>query len=86
MEQTDTYTIPSIRWWGLPVGLAFMVGGGAATFYSTQGVNDFMTGVIGAIAFLILVAGIIAFGAFVYSIIAHGVGKTEPKSYIPSAW
>lgn len=84
MEHEDTYQVPEIRWWGLPVGLSFMVGGGAATFYVNQGVDDFMTGVIGAIAFLVLVAGIIAFGAFVYSIIAHGVGKTEAKAFIPS--
>lgn len=85
MEHEDTYTIPGIRWWGLPVGLAFIVGGGAATFYVNQGINDATTSVIGAVAFIVLVAGIIAFGAFVYSIIAHGVGKTEAKNYIPSS-
>lgn len=85
MAQEDMYTIPEIRWWGLPVGLALMVAGVAATFYVNQGITDTTTGVIGAIAFLVLVAGIISFGAFVYSIIAHNVGKTEAKRYIPSA-
>ncbi|HEX9036756.1 MAG TPA: hypothetical protein VF808_07165 [Ktedonobacterales bacterium] len=84
MEHEDTYRIPEIRWWGLPVGLAFMVGGGAATFYVNQGITGGLTGLVGAIAFLVLVTGIIAFGAFVYSIIAHGVGRTEAKTYIPS--
>lgn len=87
MEHEDTYRIPEIRWWGLPVGLTFIVAGFAATLYANQGINDdVMTFVIGGIAFLILVAGIIAFGAFVYSIIAHGVGKIEAKHYIPSAY
>lgn len=87
MEHEDTYRIPDIRWWGLPVGLTFMVAGFAATLYANQGVtNDVMTFVIGATAFLVLVAGIVAFGAFVYSIIARGVGKTESKRYIPSAY
>jgi len=85
MAQEDSYKISEIRWWGLPVGLSFMVGGAAGTFYVNQGIVGAQTILIGAIAFLILVAGIIAFGAFVYSIIAHGVGKTEAKSYIPSA-
>ncbi|HEU0027561.1 MAG TPA: hypothetical protein VFQ25_10645 [Ktedonobacterales bacterium] len=85
MAQEDTYAIPEIRWWGLPVGLSLMVAGGAATFYANQGITDTMTGVVGAIAFLVLVAGIVSFGAFVYSIIARGVGKTEAKRYIPSA-
>ena len=85
MAQEDTYTIPEIRWWGLPVGLSFMVGGGAGTFYVNQGIVGTQTILIGTVAFLILVAGIISFGAFVYSIIAHGVGKSEAKNYIPSA-
>jgi hypothetical protein len=84
MEHEDTYRIPDIRWWGLPVGLTFMVAGFAATLYANQGVTDAMTWIVGAIAFLVLVAGIVAFGAFVYSIIAHGVGKIEAKTYIPS--
>lgn len=84
MEHVDTYKIPEIRWWGLPVGLSFIVGGAAATFYVNQGITGTLTGMIGAIAFLILVAGIIAFGAFCYSIIARGVGKTEAKRYIPN--
>ncbi len=84
MAQEDTYKVPEIRWWGLPVGLSFMVGGAAATFYVNQGITGTQTVIIGAIAFLVLVAGIIAFGAFVYSIIARGVGKTEAKTYIPS--
>lgn len=86
MEHEDTYRIPDIRWWGLPVGLTFMVAGFAATLYANQGVADTMTWLVGAIAFLVLVAGIVAFGAFVYSIIAHGVGKTEAKTYIPSGY
>ncbi len=85
MEQEDTYKIPQIRWWGLPVGLAFMVAGAGGTAYVNQGIQGMQTIVIGAIAFLVLVAGIIAFGAFVYSIIARGVGKAEAKTYIPSA-
>lgn len=85
MAQEDTYKIPEIRWWGLPVGLSLMVAGVGATFYVNQGVSDATTGLIGAIAFLVLVSGIIAFGAFVYSIIARSVGKTEAKHYIPSA-
>lgn len=85
MAQDDTYKVPEIRWWGLPVGLSFIVAGAAATFYVNQGVTGTTTVMIGAVAFLVLVAGIISFGAFVYSIIAHGVGKTEAKSYIPSA-
>ena len=84
MEHADTYRIPEIRWWGLPVGLAFLVAGGGATFYANQGINDAMTSVVGAIAFLVLVAGIIALGAFIYSVIARGVGKTEAKTYVPS--
>lgn len=87
MEHEDTYRIPDISWWGLPVGLTFIVAGFEATLYVNQGINDdVMTFVIGAIAFLVLVAGIIAFGAFVYSIIAHGVGKIEAKHYIPNAY
>jgi hypothetical protein len=85
MAQEDTYRIPEIRWWGLPVGLALIVAGVAATFYVNQGIVDTTTGVVGAIAFLVLVAGIISFGAFVYSIIARGVGKAEAQRYIPSA-
>ena len=63
MAQEDTYKIPEIRWWGLPVGLSFIVAGTGATFYVNQGVEGTQTIVIGALAFLILVAGIIAFGA-----------------------
>lgn len=85
MAQDDTYKVPEIRWWGLPVGLSFIAGGAAATFYVNQGVTGAATDFIGAVAFLILVSGIIAFGAFVYSIIARGVGKTEAKHYIPAA-
>ncbi len=85
MEHEDTYKIPEIRWWGLPVGLSFIVGGIGGTFYVNQGITGTQTIVIGAIAFLVLITGIITFGAFVYSIIAHNVGKTEAKTYIPSS-
>jgi hypothetical protein len=84
MAQEDTYNIPEIRWWGLPVGLSLMVAGVGGTMYVNQGIEGTLTIVIGAIAFLLLVSGIITFGAFVYSIIARGVGKVEAKTYLPS--
>jgi hypothetical protein len=85
MAQEETYIIPEIRWWGLPVGLSFIAGGGAATFYANQGISGLTSELVGAAAFLGLVAGIVAFGAFVYSIIAREVGKTEAKQFASGA-
>ena len=84
MAQEDTYVIPEIRWWGLPVGISLIVAGIGGTMYVNQGVTGTLTIVIGALAFLILVAGIVSFGAFAYSIIERGVGKREAKTYISS--
>ena len=85
MAQQDTYVIPEIKWWGLPVGVSLLVFGIAMTFYVNQGIDNAMTSLIGAVAFLVFVAGIVSLGSFIYSIISRNVGKTEAKTYIPSA-
>jgi hypothetical protein len=85
MAQNQTYKISEIRWWGLPVGLSFIVAGFVGTNYANQSVASVTTGAVGAVSFLVLVAGLVALGAFVYSIITHEVGKTESKHYVPGA-
>lgn len=81
----DTYKIPEVQWWGLPVGLTFIVSAIAATFYVNLGEESFTNGLIGAIALPVLGLGIVALGAFIYSIIAHSVGRKEAQRYIPEA-
>lgn len=81
----ETYKIPELQWWGLPVGITFIAAGIAATMYVNQGIESFTTGVIGAIALLVLCAGIMSFGTFVYSIIAKGVSRSEAKRFIPES-
>ena len=81
----ETYRIPEIQWWGLPVGLTFIVSAVAATFYVNQGNDTFVNGLVGAIALPVLGLGIVSLGAFIYSIIAHSVGRTEAKRFIPEA-
>lgn len=85
MAQEQTYKINEISWWGLPVGLSFIVAGFAGTYYVNQGISGVSTEIIGALAFLGLVAGIISFAVFVYSIITREVGKGESKRFIPGA-
>ncbi len=79
----ETYRIPEVQWWGLPVGLTFIVSAIAATFYVNLGEASFINGLVGAIALPVLGLGIISLGAFIYSIIAHNVGKTESQKFIP---
>jgi hypothetical protein len=81
----ETYKVPEVQWWGLPVGLTFIVSAIAATFYVNLGYDSFLNGVIGAIALPMLGLGIVSLGAFIYSIIAHNVGKTEAKRFIPES-
>ncbi|HEU5344805.1 MAG TPA: hypothetical protein VFU60_10695 [Ktedonobacterales bacterium] len=81
----ETYKVPQMQWWGLPVGVVFIVSAVAATFYVNQGINDATTGFIGAIALLVLALGITSLGAFIYSIIARGVARTEAKNFVPEA-
>lgn len=81
----EMYRIPEVQWWGLPVGLTFIVSSIAATFYANNGEAGFTNGLIGAIALPVLALGIVSLGAFIYSIIAHNVGKTEAPKFIPEA-
>ncbi|HET9110151.1 MAG TPA: hypothetical protein VFN78_04930 [Ktedonobacterales bacterium] len=81
----ETYRVPEVQWWGLPVGLTFIVSAIAATFYVNLGEASFTNGVVGAIALPVLALGIVSLGAFIYSIIAHNVGKTEAPKFIPEA-
>lgn len=81
----DTYKIPQVQWWGLPVGIVFICSAVAATFYVNQGNDTFLNGLIGAIALPVLALGEIALGAFIYSIIARGVSRTEAPHYVPES-
>jgi hypothetical protein len=79
----ETYKTPEVQWWGLPVGLTFIVSSIAATFYVNLGQESFVNGLIGAIALLVLAAGIVSLGAFIYSVIGRSIAETEAKNYIP---
>lgn len=79
----DTYKIPQVQWWGLPVGIVFICSAVAATFYVNQGHDTFLNGLIGGIALPALALGEVALGAFIYSIIARGVSRTEAPHYVP---
>lgn len=79
----DTYKIPQVQWWGLPVGIVFICSAVAATFYVNQGNDTFLNGLIGGIALPVLALGEVALGAFIYSIIARGVSRTEARHYVP---
>lgn len=81
----ETYKIPEVQWWGLPVGLTFIISAVSATFYVNLGNDTFVNGLIGAIALPVLGLGIVSLGAFIYSVIAHSVGRTEAKHFIPSS-
>jgi hypothetical protein len=81
----DTYKIHEVQWWGLPVGIVFIASAIAATLYVNQGIANAVTGLIGAIALLILSFGIFGLGSFIYSIIARAVARTEAKNYIPES-
>lgn len=81
----ETYKIPEVQWWGLPVGLTFIVSAVAATFYVNLGNDTFLNGLIGAIALPALGVGIISLGAFIYSVIAHSIAPKEAKHFIPSS-
>jgi len=80
----ETYKIPEVQWWGLPVGLTFIVSAIAATFYVNLGDDTFLNGLIGAIALPVLGLGIISLGAFIYSVIGRSIARTEAKNFIPS--
>ncbi len=75
----ETYKIPEVQWWGLPVGITFIVSAVALTFYVNRGDVTFLNGVIGAIALPLLGAGLASFAAFIYSIITHGAAPGEAK-------
>ncbi|MGH2504036.1 MAG: hypothetical protein ACRDID_16130 [Ktedonobacterales bacterium] len=81
----DTYKIPQLQWWGLPVGIVFICSAVAATFYVNQGNDTFTNGLIGAIALPVLALGLTGLGAFIYSIIARGVARGEAPRYVPEA-
>ncbi len=81
----ETYKIHEVQWWGLPVGVVFIVSSIAATLYANQGNDTITNGVVGAIALLVLAFGIFSLGAFIYSIIARAVARTEAKNFIPEA-
>lgn len=81
----DTYKIPQLQWWGLPVGIVFICSAVAATFYVNQGNDTFTNGLIGAIALPVLALGLIGLGSFIYSIIARGVARSEAPRYVPEA-
>ncbi len=82
MEQ-ETYKMPEVQWWGLPVGLAFIVFAIGLTFYVNLGQDTFLNGLVGAIALPMLGAGIVSLGAFIYSVIHSSVAATEAKRFIP---
>lgn len=81
----ETYKIPEVQVWGLPVGLTFIVSAIAATFYVNLGQETFINGLIGAIALPLLGAGILSLGAFIYSLIARSVAPTEAKNFVPES-
>jgi hypothetical protein len=81
----DTYKIPQVQWWGLPVGIVFICSAVAATFYVNQGNDTFTNGLIGAIALPVLALGIMGLGAFIYSVIARGVARGEAPRYVPES-
>ncbi|HEY8323583.1 MAG: hypothetical protein ACHQ1E_02920 [Ktedonobacterales bacterium] len=81
----DTYKIPQVQWWGLPVGIVFICSAVAATFYVNQGNDTFTNGLIGAIALPVLALGITGLGAFIYSVIARGVARGEAPRYVPES-
>ncbi len=83
-QQTQTYKIPEVQLWGLPVGLVFIVAAVGATFYVNLGQDTFINGLIGAIALPVLGLGIFSLGSFIYSLIARSVAETEAKNFIPS--
>ncbi|HEX8732505.1 MAG TPA: hypothetical protein VF725_10665 [Ktedonobacterales bacterium] len=73
------YPKAQVQAWGLPVGLALIVGAIALTFYANAGLQDTTTIVIGIIALPMLGAGITSLGAFIYSLIRRGVYNHEVK-------
>lgn len=81
----ETYKIPEVQLWGLPVGLSFIVAAIAATFYVNLGEATFVNGLIGAIALPLLGLGIVSLGAFIYSLIHRSVARTEAKRFIPGS-
>ena len=81
----DTYKIPQVQWWGLPVGIVFICSAVAATFYVNQGNDTFTNGLIGAIALPVLALGITGLGAFIFSVIARGVARGEAPRYVPDS-
>lgn len=81
----ETYKIPQVQWWGLPVGVVLTASAIAATMYANLGINDMTTNIVGIIALPVLACGITGLGAFIYSIIARGVSRTEAKNYIPDS-
>lgn len=75
----ESYPKPEVQLWGLPVGLAFIVGAIAATFWVNQGVNDMTNTVVGILALPSLGFGIVSLGAFIYSLIRLSVYQHEVK-------
>lgn len=75
----ETYPKAVVQLWGLPVGLALIVGAIAATFYANVGVNDSTTTIIGILALPVLGLGIVSLGSFIYSLIRRGVYSHEVK-------
>lgn len=73
----ESYPKPEVQLWGLPVGLALIVGAIAATFWVNQGVDDFTNTIIGIVLLPTLGLGIISLGAFIYSLIRLSVYKHE---------
>lgn len=73
------YPKATVQAWGLPVGLALIIGAIAATFYANVGVNDNTTTIIGILALPTLGFGIVSLGSFIYSLIRRGIYKHEVK-------
>jgi hypothetical protein len=73
----ESYPKPELQLWGLPVGLSFIVGAIAATFWVNQGVADMTNTIVGILALPALGFGIVSLGAFIYSLIRRSVYHHE---------
>lgn len=81
----NTPKYPEVQWWGLPVGLTFIVAGVALTMWVNRGINDATTAVVGAFALPLLGLGILGLGAFIYSVIVRSAAPGEQKYANPTA-